>query len=127
MRRTFFAVVFSFALVSSLNIHSARALELLLFESDSCEWCELRHKQIGVIYSKTEEGKQAPLRTVDVFEKAPKDIAHIKQGRYTPTFVLVDKGVEIGRIRGYPGEDFFWGMLDELLKKAKKMAAKKAS
>jgi hypothetical protein len=35
--------------------------------------------------------------------------------RFTPTFVLVDEGREIGRIEGYPGEDFFWGLLERLL------------
>ena len=35
--------------------------------------------------------------------------------RFTPTFVLVDDGREIGRIEGYPGEDFFWGLLERLL------------
>ena len=31
--------------------------------------------------------------------------------------VLVDSGREIGRIRGYPGEDHFWGLLGVLIKK----------
>jgi hypothetical protein len=31
--------------------------------------------------------------------------------------VLVDRGREIGRIRGYPGEDHFWGLLGVLMKK----------
>ena len=35
----------------------------------------------------------------------------------TPLFVLVDNGREIGRIRGYPGEDNFWGLLGALIKK----------
>jgi hypothetical protein len=35
----------------------------------------------------------------------------------TPLFVLVDQGREIGRIRGYPGEDHFWGLLGVLMKK----------
>jgi hypothetical protein len=29
----------------------------------------------------------------------------------------VENGKEVGRIRGYPGEDFFWGLLQLLLKK----------
>ena len=37
--------------------------------------------------------------------------------RLTPLFVLVDRGREIGRIRGYPGEDHFWGLLGVLMKK----------
>ena len=31
--------------------------------------------------------------------------------------MLVDNGREIGRIVGYPGADFFWAMLGELMSK----------
>jgi hypothetical protein len=34
---------------------------------------------------------------------------------FTPTFVLVEDGRELARIEGYPGEDFFWGLLGMLL------------
>ncbi len=36
---------------------------------------------------------------------------------YTPTFVVAENGREVGRIEGYPGEDFFWGRLDSLMRK----------
>jgi len=32
--------------------------------------------------------------------------------RFTPTFVVVDNGREIGRITGYSNDDAFWGLLD---------------
>jgi hypothetical protein len=34
---------------------------------------------------------------------------------FTPTFVLMVDGVEASRIEGYPGEDFFWGLLGQML------------
>ena len=34
--------------------------------------------------------------------------------RYTPTFVLARDGREVGRIEGYPGDSFFWALLDKL-------------
>jgi hypothetical protein len=34
---------------------------------------------------------------------------------YTPTFVLAENGEELGRIEGYPGDAFFWGLLERLL------------
>jgi hypothetical protein len=37
--------------------------------------------------------------------------------RLAPLFVLVNNGEEIGRIRSYPGEDHFWGLLSVLIKK----------
>jgi hypothetical protein len=47
----------------------------------------------------------------------PSDLAFIEVERLAPLFVLVDRGREIGRIRGYPGEDHFWGLLGVLIKK----------
>jgi hypothetical protein len=29
--------------------------------------------------------------------------------------VLVKDGVEVARLEGYPGEDFFWGLLGRML------------
>jgi hypothetical protein len=37
----------------------------------------------------------------------------------------MQNGVEVGRIRGYPGEDFFWGMLDQLINKLSGASDKK--
>jgi hypothetical protein len=47
----------------------------------------------------------------------PSDLAFIEVERLAPLFVLVDKSQEIGRIRGYPGENHFWGLLGMLIKK----------
>ena len=88
-----------------------------MFEQDACEWCEEWHDTIAPIYPLSQEGKIAPLRRVDIFDPIPADIAHIPRGGFTPTFVLIDEGREIGRIRGYPGEDFFWGLLGQLIMK----------
>ena len=57
------------------------------------------------------------MRRVDIHGDMPADLQFITGLVYTPTFVLVDKGKEIGRIRGYPGEDFFWGLLQQLMGK----------
>ena len=47
----------------------------------------------------------------------PADLAFIRRERFTPVFVLIDKGREIGRIRGYPGDTFFWGLLANLIER----------
>ena len=93
------------------------ATQLVMFEQYACEWCEVWNEQVGVVYHKTREGKRAPLRRVDIHEDMPRDLKNLKPARFTPTFVLIQNGVEIGRIRGYPGEDFFWGMLEQLMSK----------
>lgn len=95
----------------------ARAAELVMFEREGCEWCERWHAEIGPIYPKTAEGRLALLRRVDIFRPMPDDLAWMTGERFTPTFALVQDGVEYGRIRGYPGEDFFWGLLAEMVER----------
>ncbi|HRY04077.1 MAG TPA: hypothetical protein P5256_13175, partial [Beijerinckiaceae bacterium] len=48
----------------------------------------------------------------------PADLAAVKAVVYTPTFVLVEDGREVGRIEGYQDNAFFYGYLDRLLEKA---------
>jgi len=87
------------------------AAELVLFESADCAWCQAWHAEIGVIYPKTPESEIAPLRRVDVHQDRPADLAGVRRIVYTPTFVLMANGEEVGRITGYAGEEFFWGLL----------------
>ena len=100
-----------------LAAHAARAAELVMFSQAGCPWCEAFDREIAPVYRKSEEGLRAPLRRVDIDRPVPADLAFIVRERLTPLFVLVDKGREIGRIRGYPGEDNFWGLLGVLLKR----------
>jgi len=95
----------------------AHAAELVMFERAGCVWCQAFNREIAPVYDKTEEGQRAPLRRLDINEPLPKDLAFIDVERWTPLFVLVDNGREIGRIRGYPGDDNFWGLLGGLIRK----------
>lgn len=91
------------------------AAELIMIEEAGCPWCAAWDEAIAPIYPKTAEGRRAPLRRVDMHRPLPEDLDFLVKGHVTPTFVVVDEGKEIGRIRGYPGEDFFWALLGELL------------
>lgn len=96
---------------------SVRAAELIMMEQDACPWCEQWHEEIGVIYNKTKEGKIAPLRVVNIHDEWPEDLKGIRIERFTPTFVLVENGKEIDRLRGYTGDEFFWFLIGEMIKK----------
>jgi Thioredoxin len=89
----------------------AAAAALVMFERAGCPYCAQFDREIAPIYEKTDEGKVAPLRRVDINAPVPPDLGSVTVERITPVFVLVDHGREIGRIRGYPGEDNFWGLL----------------
>lgn len=96
----------------------ARAETLLLMaEEDGCHWCAKWNKEIAHIYPKTVEGRTAPLKRYDLHGEAP-DVTFEKKVRFTPTFILVHNGAEVGRIEGYPGEDFFWSLLNMMFTQA---------
>lgn len=104
-------------------IYSAAAAELLMFEEAWCTWCEQWNREVGVVYHKTTEGQRAPLRRIDIHDPLPDGAELSGRALYTPTFVLIDNGKEVGRIEGYPGEDFFWGLLGKLIEKLPKRPA----
>lgn len=93
----------------------AVAAELLMLEQPGCVWCARFNAEIAPAWPKTEEGRLAPLRRVDITQPWPDDLAGVQKERFTPTFVLIEDGVELGRIRGYVGDEFFWYRIGELL------------
>src|SRR3954453_22789584 len=107
----------AFALLLALATTSARAAELLMFEQRGCVWCQRYDREIAPAYPKTDEGRRAPLRRIDIASPMPPDLAFVRRERFTPVFVLVNGGREFGRIRGYPGDTFFWGLLAGMIEK----------
>jgi thioredoxin-related protein len=114
MQRLFFILLVLFS-VETLN--KADAASLIMVEQKFCVYCETWNADIGVIYNKTAEGKRAPLRRIDIHEPLPDDLNYLTGLIFTPTFVLVNDGKEVGRIQGYASESFFWGLLQKLLEK----------
>ncbi|WP_205877387.1 hypothetical protein [Leisingera sp. NJS204] len=92
----------------------AWAAELVMVEQAGCEWCARWDEEIAPVYPKTAEGKFAPLRRVDL-RAMPDDLQVARRVMFTPTFLIVDDGQEQARLEGYPGEDFFWPLLADLL------------
>jgi thioredoxin-related protein len=92
----------------------ARAAELVMVERLGCHWCERWNAEIGPIYPKTAEGARAPLRRVQI-KDLPANVEFVSPPVFTPTFVLVDEGRELGRMEGYAGDEFFWFVLTNLL------------
>jgi len=108
------SILFSFYVVF-VPFQVAAEMQLLMAEEDGCYWCRKWQQDIGHIYPKTLEGKTAPLVRFDIHD-APEDVEFDKPLHFTPTFILIDDGRELGRIEGYPGEDFFWALLSFIFK-----------
>lgn len=113
-RGTVFAL--GLALAPILAALPASALDLLMVEQPGCVYCARWDKEIGPIYPRTDVGATAPLRRVQMADGAPEGIRYARPVVFTPTFILVgDEGRELGRIEGYPGEDFFWPLVENLV------------
>lgn len=109
----YFSVGAFVAVLFALHTGPALALELLMVERAGCSWCDRWNAQIAPIYGKSEEGRRAPLYRADI-NRLPR-VVFKTPVIYTPTFVLIDGGREVGRITGFANQNMFWGTLDNLL------------
>lgn len=101
------------------SAHAQDSTGLIMFRKPGCPWCLAWDREIGPIWPKTEIGQRFPIRMLDITDKNVKLYVNLKiPVVFTPTFVLVHGGNEIGRFEGYPGEDFFWGLIERLVKTA---------
>src|SRR4029453_3238313 len=108
---TAFAALFAFALIlaSQDRPHAAGSdIRLVMVEEKGCRFCKMWEAQIGRAYPKSAEGRFAPLKRV---RRGAPEIRGFNPVVYTPTFIVVRSGEEIGRITGYPGQDYFWSEL----------------
>ncbi len=88
---------------------------LVIVEQPGCHYCIRWHDEIGPAYPKTALGAFAPLRSAQLRDP-PGDLTYARRVMFTPTFILVDaQGAELARLEGYPGEDFFWPMIERLV------------
>lgn len=88
---------------------------LIMVEREGCIYCARWNETIGPIYPKTPEGQIAPLERVDIHDTWAEGLETGPAPFFTPTFLLIEGNREVGRIEGYPGEDFFWGLLGQAL------------
>jgi len=106
--------------MASAGTFSTAAAELLMFEREGCIWCARWNSEIAPVYPKSAEGQAAPLRRIDLVRTVGSDGILARPVRYTPTFVLIDQGREVGRITGYVSDDAFWGLLSNMLSSIRK-------
>lgn len=98
----------------ALAAPAAAEVRLLMIEAPGCPWCARWHAEVGDAYPLTPEGRIAPLARADKGHLPPEVVLE-GPAVFTPTFVLLHDNAEVGRIEGYPGEDFFWPLLGGLI------------
>ena len=104
-----------FGAASSLPSYAASPIRLVMVEEPGCRFCQKWHAEIGRGYRNTDEGRFAPLKRV---RRGAPDLTGLAPVVYTPTFILMRSGEELGRVTGYPGADYFYEELRPLLSAA---------
>jgi len=111
------------AVILLVQTTASQAAELVMFEQEYCEWCEAWHDEIAAVYPLTDEGRLLPLRAIDIHDDRPTDLKAVRGVRFTPTFVVMEKGKEVGRILGYSDEAMFYWQLSEIIAKLSRKQA----
>jgi len=91
-------------------------VRLMMVEELGCPWCDRWKAEIGPIYPKTVEGRIAPLVKVMIHDPLEDGITLNSPPIYTPTFILLNDGQEVGRIEGYQSDEFFWWFVENVIK-----------
>ena len=92
----------------------AEAAQLVMIDSAACSYCQRFKHEVAPTYAATRFGENAPLRLVSVLKRWPEDLKAVTPMRFTPVFILVEHGKEVGRMYGYKGKDDFWARLEVL-------------
>lgn len=92
--------------------HSATSVRLIMIEEPGCHFCRKWDTEIAPGYRKSAEGRFAPLKRL---RRGASEISGLAPIVYTPTFIVLQGGEELGRITGYPGADYFYSELRPIL------------
>ena len=93
-------------------------LRLLMAEKKDCVYCLAWDRNVGPGYGASAAGRAAPLMRVDIHGPYPDGLVLERRPFVTPTFILLDDGVEIGRLEGYMTAQQFHAALNGLLAQA---------
>ena len=93
-------------------------LELVVVEADGCIYCELFRRDVLPTYETSEQGKELPVRFVDINDIDADHLDFKTDVEIVPTFVVVKSRHELGRISGYVGPEDFFHSIDYLLASA---------
>ena len=97
--------------IANVSAEKQAPLELVMVTSDHCPFCKAWERDVGFIYSNTPYAQKARLRRVDIADVASTlpELPTIVFG--TPTFLILENNMEVGRIEGYQSSDlFFWAL-----------------
>lgn len=93
----------------------ASALEIVYFDAEWCAPCRKFKKEVLPRWKETELGAVVDLRMAEMKDQGKLGIELAEKVVEVPVFVLVDNGVEVGRVVGYATPKKFWAELREAI------------
>lgn len=92
--------------------------ELIVIEADGCIYCDLFRRDVLPSYEKSEQGRQAPARFIDVNDTVAGQVELKSPISIVPTFIVAKDRKEIGRVPGYVGPENFYHAINYLMASA---------
>jgi hypothetical protein len=124
LRQHFFALLLVVLPVTAATAQDVSGFRLLMIEQAGCYYCRVFNRDVAPVYKTSVEGTAAPLFHADLRGPLPDGVTLLSLPFVTPTFILLDpNGVEVERMTGYPGDDFFWPYIGDMLVQAGALAA----
>jgi hypothetical protein len=102
-------------IAETIDLATAPAV-LVMIGDPGCPYCARFEREVAPGYRASDDGRLAPLVRRDRHDA---DVAFIPKVVYSPTFIMLVRGREIGRIVGYGGADIFWMQVAALLADAR--------
>lgn len=111
------AVLTTLALAAAFpaNALAPRGRALLMVEAPRCPFCAAFRREVLPGYAAHPLGKAAPLTAVPIDGPWPDGLALAAAPYASPTFILLDNRMEVGRFEGYDSPGTFWRALGALL------------
>ena len=129
MRSILFALFLAFVVLApasssraALDVKSeaqpSTGLELVVVEAEGCIYCGFFRRDVLPSYETSAQGKEAPIRFIDVNDTEAAHLDLTSPIDVVPTFVVTQSRRELGRISGYMSREDFFHSVDYLLKSA---------
>ncbi len=96
---------------------SGARLEILVFESEACTYCEIFRRDVAPRYRFAPLAAQAPLRFIDVTKVDVDRMGLTSRLDILPTTVLLKDGREVERISGLTAAETYYRLLHYMINK----------
>lgn len=88
---------------------------LLMVETPRCPFCAAFRREVLPDYAAHPLGRTAPLMVVPIDGPWPDGLALGRAPQASPTFILLENRMEVGRFQGYDDPQTFWRTLGDLM------------